>query len=155
MQLKTKCVFNQARECYGNNLKISHMVMLTWEPTPKLNSCIIPWSQFLHYICNKVLLYNIPDKLIINTDQTPSKYVATNNVTMAIKWEKYISRTGSNDKRSITLTLCKSHIGAILPFQLICKEKQQDHCQILIFLTVFPVTQWKTLEQWNWDHLPH
>ena len=41
-QLKAKCVFSQARERYGNNLKIWRTVMLTWEPTPKLNYCIIP-----------------------------------------------------------------------------------------------------------------
>ena len=29
--------------------------------------------QFLHDISDKVLLYNIPDNLIINADQTPSK----------------------------------------------------------------------------------
>ena len=28
------------------------------------------------------------------------------NVTIAAKGEKHISRTGSNDKKSITLTLC-------------------------------------------------
>ena len=80
-------------------------------------------SQLLHDISDKVLLYNIPDELIINADQTPSKSVATDNVTIAAKGEKHISRTGSNVKRSITLTLCESHNGTILPFQLIYKEK--------------------------------
>ena len=54
-------------------------------------------SQFLHYISDKVLHYNIPGKLIIIADQTPSKYVATDNVTMPSKLEKHISRTDSND----------------------------------------------------------
>ena len=36
---------------------------------------------------------------------------------MKAKGEKHISWTGPNDKRSITLTLCKSHNGTILPFQ--------------------------------------
>ena len=80
-------------------------------------------SQLLHDISDKVLLYNIPDELIINADQTPSKSVATDNVTIAAKGEKHTSRTGSNVKRSITLTLCESHNGTILPFQLIYKEK--------------------------------
>ena len=70
-----------------------------------------------------MLPYNIPDELIINADQTPSKSVATDNVTIAAKEEKRISRTGSNDKRSITLTLCESYNGTILPSQLIYKEK--------------------------------
>ena len=72
-----------------------------------------------------MLLYNIPDELIINADQTPSKYVATDitDVTMAAKGEKLISQTGSNDRRSITLTLCKSRNATILPFQLVYKRK--------------------------------
>ena len=59
----------------------------------------------LYDISNIVLPCNIPDKLIINANQTPSKYFATDNVTTAAKREKHIYRTGSNDKRSITVTL--------------------------------------------------
>ena len=65
-------------------------------------------SQFLHDTSDKVLLYNIPDKLIINAYQTPSKYVANNNVTMAEKRRK---------------TLCEVHNGTTLPFQTIYKRK--------------------------------
>ena len=57
-------------------------------------------SQFLHKITDKVLQHNIPDKLIINVDQTASKFVATDNITMAAKEEKYISHTGATDKKS-------------------------------------------------------
>ena len=69
-QLKAKFVFNQAREGYGINLKIwrsvnqpdianitapplpqlqssYHKVMLTWKPTPKLITCIIPCNPSL------------------------------------------------------------------------------------------------------------
>ena len=42
---------------------------------------------------------------------------------MAAKGEKHISWTGFNDQRSMTLTLCESHNGTILPFQLIYKGK--------------------------------
>ena len=59
----------------------------------------------LYDISDIVLPCNIPDELIINADQTPSKYFATDNVTIAAKREKHIYRTGSNDKRSITVTL--------------------------------------------------
>ena len=45
-------------------------------------------SQFLHEITDKVLQHNSPDELIINVDQTPSKFVATNKFTMAAKREK-------------------------------------------------------------------
>ena len=47
----------------------------------------------------------------------------SDNVTMVAKGERHISRTRSNDKRSITLTLCESYNGTILPFQLIYKGK--------------------------------
>ena len=57
--------------------------------------------------------------LIINADQTPSKFVPTDNVTMAKKGEKHISRAGATDKRAITVTLCETLDGQILPFQLI------------------------------------
>ena len=56
----------------------------------------------------------IPDEIIINVDQTPSKFVTTENVTIA-----ETSRKGRNDKRSITVTLAQSLSGEIFPFQLI------------------------------------
>ena len=45
-------------------------------------------SQFLLEISQKVLLHNILNELIINADQTPSKFVATDNITMAVKRQK-------------------------------------------------------------------
>ena len=44
---------------------------------------------------------------------------------MAAKGEMYISRAGKNDKRAITVTLCESLDGCILPFQLIYTEKTE------------------------------
>lgn len=104
-------------------MKFSRRAATTSRPVITRSLWIEVKSQFLHDISEKVLLYNIPDELIINADQTPSKYVATDNITMAAKGEKHISRAGSSDKRSITLTLCESHDGIILPFQLIYKGK--------------------------------
>ena len=60
-------------------------------------------SQFLNEISQKVLLHSIPDELIINADQTPSKFVSTDNITMAAKGQKHISRAGSNDKKKYYL----------------------------------------------------
>ena len=62
-------------------------------------------SRYLFEIIDLTLKHNIPDELIINADQTPSKFVATDNVTMAKKGEKHISRAGATDKRAITVTL--------------------------------------------------
>ena len=76
-------------------------------------------TQFHNDIASAVLKYNIPDKLILNIDQTPSKYVPTENVTMAETGSKHVSRKGGNDKRGITVTLSEAITGKILPFQLI------------------------------------
>ena len=80
---------------------------------------------------------SIPDELVINEDQTPSKFVATDNITIAAKGQKHISRAGSSDIRSITLTVCESLDGKSLPFQLIYKGKTQDCSQLLISPMVF------------------
>ena len=87
-----------------------------------------------------MLLYNIPDELIINVDQTPSRYVAIINVTMVAKREKHISRTGSNDKRSITLTLCESHNETILLFQPFWKGKTARSLPNVNFLDGFSLS---------------
>ena len=89
-------------------------------------------SQFLYEISQKVLQYNIPDELIINADQTPSKFVATDNITMSARGAKHISRAGAPDKRAITVTPCESLDGLMLPFQLIT-GKQRDRYLISIF----------------------
>ena len=44
---------------------------------------------------------------------------------MEVKGQKHISRAGSNDKTSITLTVCELLDGKILPLQLIYKGKTQ------------------------------
>ena len=94
-------------------------------------------SYFLYEISQKVLLHSIPDELVINADQTLSKFVATDNITKAAKGQKYISRAGSSDTRSITLTVCESLDGKSLPFQLIYKGKTQDCSQLLISPMIF------------------
>jgi len=82
-------------------------------------------SRYLFEIIDLTLKHNIPDELIINADQTPSRFVATDNVTMATKGEKHILRAGATDKQAITVTLCETLDGQILPFQLIYTGKTQ------------------------------
>ena len=82
-------------------------------------------SQFLYEITDKVLQHNIPDVLAINVDQAASKFVATDNITMAAKGEQHISRAGATDKRAITVTLGESLDGCMLPFQLIYTGKTE------------------------------
>ena len=79
--------------------------------------------QFLNEIVTAVALYNIPDELIINVDQTPSKFVSTGNFTMAVTNSKQVAKKGSNDKRGMTITLAETLSGKMLPFQLIYNGK--------------------------------
>ena len=80
-------------------------------------------TQFHNDIVSTVVKYNILDELILNIDQTLSKFVPTENVTMAETGSKYVSRKGGNDKRGITVTLSETITGKILPFQLIYTGK--------------------------------
>ena len=73
-------------------------------------------ATFLHDIVSAIVEDEIPDELILNVDQTPSKFVPTDNVTMAEKSSKHVSRKGGNDKRGITVTLAETLSGQILPF---------------------------------------
>ena len=75
-------------------------------------------TQFHNDIASAVLKYNIPDELILNIDQTSSKFVPTENVTMAETGSKHSSKKGINDRRGITATLSETITGKILPFQL-------------------------------------
>ena len=78
-------------------MKFSRRASTTSRPVITHSLWIEAKSQFLHEIYDKVLLYNIPDDLIINADQTQSKYVVIDNVTIAAKGEKHISGNGFND----------------------------------------------------------
>ena len=48
-------------------------------------------DRFLHAIVSVCIEHNIPDELIINVDQTASKYVATDKITMAEKNSEHVS----------------------------------------------------------------
>ena len=70
-----------------------------------------------------MLKYSISDQLILNIDQTLSKFVSTGNVTMAETGSKHVSRKDGNDKRGITVTLSEINTEKILPFELIYTGK--------------------------------
>ena len=93
-------------------------------------------SQFLHEISQKVFLLSIPEELITNADQTPSKLLVADNITKVTKREKHNSIADSNEKRSIILIVYESLDGLdgkILPFQLIFKWKTQRSLQTVNF----------------------
>ena len=79
--------------------------------------------KFLHQIVNQVEKYQILPFLIINFDQTPSKYVQVPSMTMAKRGENNVPIAGANNKRSITATFSITFGSMFLPMQLIYKGK--------------------------------
>eukprot|EP00794_Sanderia_malayensis_P006691 gene6691-7447_t len=74
---------------------------------------------FHNEIVTTIEKYNIPPSLIINLDQTPSKYVPVGNTTLAQKNSCNVIVAGSSDKRTITATFAITLRGDFLPMQLI------------------------------------
>ena len=72
---------------------------------------------FTHDVLSKVDKYNIPDSLIINIDQTPTKYLPVSRSTLAKKNSKAVVIKGSSDKRSITATFSITFNEKFLPMQ--------------------------------------
>ena len=74
---------------------------------------------FHHDIASKLEKFSIPHSLIINLDQTLTKYVPVWRTTLAKKNTKTVPIKGSSDKRTITATFAISLQGYSLPMQLI------------------------------------
>ena len=53
------------------------------------------------------------------------KFVAADNSIIAAQGERHLSQRKATDKRAITVTLCESFDGTILPFQLIYTKKTE------------------------------
>ena len=82
-------------------------------------------TQYLHEISSPTKSHQIPDELILNLDQIPSKFVAASKVTMAEKGSKHVSIAGGTDKRCIKLTVTKTMSGQLLLLQVIYKRKME------------------------------
>ena len=106
-----------------SRMNMSRPMVTTWRPIVTSSLWEEVRTQLHNDIASAVLKYNIPDELILNIDQTPSKFVPTENVTKAETGSKHVSRKGGNEKRSITVTLPETITGKILPFQLIYTGK--------------------------------
>ena len=74
---------------------------------------------FQHKIAKIVEAHQIPNCMILNLDQTPSKFAPSSNTTLAPRGTKSILVTGSSDKRAIRATFTINHDGDFLPMQLI------------------------------------
>ena len=76
-------------------------------------------KSYLHGIVKKVEDNDIPPSIVLNLDQTPSKYIPVLNKTMAPKGSKTVPIKGSTEKRRITATFTITLDGHFLPVQLI------------------------------------
>ena len=72
--------------------------------------------MILHQKWKKV---SVPHSLIINLDQTPTKYVPVGRATLAKKNTETVPIKGSSGKRTVTSTFAISLQGDFLPMQLI------------------------------------
>ena len=77
---------------------------------------------------------------MINSDQTPSKYVQVERFNMVPKSAKKVGMAGIADKRNITLTLTVSMDRKALPFQAIYKGKTKQSLPKVTFPTGFSLS---------------
>ena len=75
--------------------------------------------SYLHSIVLTVEENNIPKSLVMNLDQTPTKFIPCSNKIMAKKGSKSVPSSGSTDKRMITAMFTITLDGTFLPPQLI------------------------------------
>ena len=88
-------------------------------------------AGFQHYrIPSIVEKHKTPESLMINSDQTPSKYVQVGRFTMVPK----------GAKKNITLTLTVTMDGKALPFQAIYKGKTKQSLPKVTFTTGFSLS---------------
>ena len=91
----------------------------------------------MHKIVQKVEKYNIPHSLILNADQTPSKYVPTACYTLAEKNSKSLPIAGGADKQAITAIFVEILDCKFLPMQLIYGGKTSQSLPKIQFPTGF------------------
>ena len=101
------------RSLYGQ-MKLSRRTTTTSRPVVTRALWQEIHTQYLHDIASIVQAHNIPDELILNLDQTPSKFVSASKLTMAGEGEKHIPIFGGSDKRAITLALIETLSGKLL-----------------------------------------
>ena len=97
-------------------------------------------EAYLYSLVKKIEENDIPASLVLNLDQTPSKFVPGCNKTLAKKGSKTVSIAGSTDKRMITATFVITLRGDFLPIQLIYGGKTKKSIPVVEFPDEFHVT---------------
>ena len=93
-----------------------------------------------HRITNIVEKHKIPESLVINSDQTLSKYVQVGRFTVVPRDAKKVGVAGIADKRNITLTLTVTMGGKALPLQATYKRKTKQSLPKVTFSTGFSLS---------------
>ena len=78
--------------------------------------------------------------MVINSNQTPSKYVQVGRFTKAPKGGKKVGVAKIADKRNITLTLTVTMDGKVLPFQAIYMGKTKQSLPKVTFTIGFSLS---------------
>ena len=97
-------------------------------------------EAYLYSLVKKIEENDMPASLVLNLDQTPSKFVPGCNKTVAKKGSKTVSIAGSTDKRMITATFVITLSGHFLPIQLIYGSKTKKSIPAVKFPDEFHVT---------------
>lgn len=101
-------------------------------------------KDFLNRVKTNIKTYKIPLALVLNWDQTGVSIRPTNDWTMDPKGAKQVVVEGGTDKRMITMQLCGSAAGTLLPPQVIYEGKT-SRCEPNKELTP---------EHWDVTHTP-
>ena len=80
-------------------------------------------QAFLQRVTENVRENKVPPELVINWDQTGTKFVPTSQWTLAEQGAKQVDVTGLDDKRDMTALLACTLSGSLLPPQLIYAGK--------------------------------
>ena len=94
-----------------------------------------------HYaIVEKIEKHSIPESLVINFDQTPSKCFPVESTTLTKRNTKKVYVKGSNDRRAITATFTVTLEGQFLGMQLIHGGKTNQSLPDFKFPKEFSIT---------------
>ena len=96
--------------------------------------------QYHYRITSIVEKHKIPESLVINSDQIPSKYVQVGRFTLASKGAKKVDVAGIADKRNMALTVTVTRNGKALPFQAIYKGKTKQSLSKVTFPAGFSLS---------------
>ena len=66
-------------------INLSRLLLITSQSTFTRAIWLEAWTHYLHNIVDSVVAHNVSNDVIINVDQTPSKYVPIESVTIAEK----------------------------------------------------------------------